>query len=45
MLDPPMQIPPEVDVEVAEIERKALQTTATQGNRALLVIMVFMPVL
>jgi serine/threonine-protein kinase len=45
MLDPPTKVPAEVDAQVAEIERKALEITANQGNRALPVFLTFLPIL
>ncbi len=45
MIEPPSEVPAEVDAEVLEIESRALASTATQGNRALFVILGFVPVL
>ncbi len=45
MLEPPPEVPPEVDAAVGVIERRALASTATQGNLSLLVVVAFLPIL
>jgi serine/threonine protein kinase len=45
MLEPPAEVPPEVDAEVAQLERKALEATARQGNKSLFVVLAFLPIL